>query len=185
MFFVYTSQKPILLRTENGFRTGSPIRTLTNLLSRLEAIGRGRAPDLNTSFLDRLEATATRYRYYCDHFWRIAAERNALNRLWEHLSFFCSRPTTAPPAPHRGGGAFSLGRGAAFTPARWGCGLCKDCRIWDEPLISNGSHLNYFNFNNHHYCKTANVITLTTFSGFHRLSPDHALSALLNRYIQH
>jgi len=55
--------------------------------ARLEAIGRGRAPDLNTSFLDRLEATAT-------------------------------RPTIAPPAPQRGGGAFSLGRGAAFTPAR-------------------------------------------------------------------
>ena len=29
-------------------------------LLRLEAIGRGRAPDLNSSFLDRLEATATR-----------------------------------------------------------------------------------------------------------------------------
>ena len=35
----------------------------------------------------------------------------------EHLSFFF-RPTTAPPSQQRGGGAFSLGRGAAFTPAR-------------------------------------------------------------------
>jgi len=56
--------------------------------ARLEAIGRGRAPDLNSSFLDRLEATAT-------------------------------RPMAAPAAPaSRGGGAFALGRGAAFMPSR-------------------------------------------------------------------
>jgi len=55
--------------------------------ARLEAIGRGRAPDLNSSFLDRLEATAT-------------------------------RPMAAPAAPARGGGAFALGRGAAFMPSR-------------------------------------------------------------------
>ena len=44
------------------------------------------------------------------------------------------------------------------------------------------SHLNYFNFNSSHYHKTAFVIPLATYSGFHRLSPDHALSALLNRF---
>ena len=54
---------------------------------------------------------------------------------------FCSRPTTAPPAPQRGGGAFSLGRGAAFTPARWDCVGCTstveyEMRHWSAMAVT-------------------------------------------------
>merc|ERR1719167_1367492 len=41
-----------------------------------------------------------------------------MEALLDRLEATATRPTTAPPAPQRGGGAFSLGRGAAFTSAR-------------------------------------------------------------------